>query len=112
MKILALEFSSPQRSVAVLRSGGGDGSSFVSEAVETQAGGMEAFRLVEQALKAAGVEREQIECLVVGLGPGSYTGIRAAIALAQGWQLAREVKLLGVSSAEAIAAEAQEQGMT
>lgn len=53
------------------------------------------------------MEREQIECLVVGLGPGSYTGIRAAISIAQGWQLARGVKLLGVSSAEAIAAEAQ-----
>ena len=38
---------------------------------------------------------------------GSYTGIRAAIALAQGWQLARAVKLLGVSSVEVLAARAQ-----
>jgi tRNA threonylcarbamoyladenosine biosynthesis protein TsaB len=42
-----------------------------------------------------------------GLGPGSYTGIRAAIAVAQGWQLARGVKLLGISSAECLAAQAQ-----
>ena len=58
------------------------------------------------------MEREQIECLVVGLGPGSYTGIRAAIAAAQGWQLARAVKLLGVSSAECVAAQAQNDGLT
>ena len=45
--------------------------------------------------------------IAVGLGPGSYTGIRAAIALAQGWQLARGVKLLGVSSVESLAAQAQ-----
>jgi len=45
--------------------------------------------------------------IAVGLGPGSYTGVRAAIALAQGWQLAREIKLLGVSSVEAIAVQAQ-----
>ena len=45
--------------------------------------------------------------IAVGLGPGSYTGIRAAIAVAQGWQLARGVKLLGVSSAECLAAQAQ-----
>jgi len=67
--------------------------------------------MVEEVLKQAGLEREQIECLAVGLGPGSYTGIRAAIALAQGWQLACEIKLLGVSSVEAIAAEAEVSGI-
>src|SRR5205807_2063159 len=46
----------------------------------------------------------------IGLGPGSYAGIRSAIALAQGWQLARPVKLLGVSSVECLAAEAKEKG--
>ena len=45
--------------------------------------------------------------IAVGLGPGSYTGIRVAISMAQGWQLARGVKLLGVSSAECLAAQAQ-----
>jgi tRNA threonylcarbamoyladenosine biosynthesis protein TsaB len=49
----------------------------------------------------------RIAVIAVGLGPGSYTGIRAAISLAQGWQLARGVKLLGVSSAEGLAAQAR-----
>jgi tRNA threonylcarbamoyladenosine biosynthesis protein TsaB len=62
--------------------------------------------MIEQALAGAKIEREQIDVLAVGLGPGSYTGIRAAISLAQGWQLARGVKLLGVSSVETIAAQA------
>jgi len=48
----------------------------------------------------------------VGLGPGSYTGVRTAIALGQGWQLARDVKLLGIGTAETIAAEAQATGIT
>lgn len=59
--------------------------------------------MIEQALAEAKIDREQIEVIAVGLGPGSYTGIRAAISLAQGWQLARGVKLLGVSSAECLA---------
>ncbi|MGH7953945.1 MAG: tRNA (adenosine(37)-N6)-threonylcarbamoyltransferase complex dimerization subunit type 1 TsaB, partial [Limisphaerales bacterium] len=42
----------------------------------------------------------------IGLGPGSYTGIRSAIAIARGWQLARGIKLLGISSAECLAARA------
>ena len=101
MTILALEFSSAQRSAAVLRPGG------VAEAVETGRRGTNAFNLIERAMAEAGVAREQIEVIAVGLGPGSYTGIRVALAVAQGWQLARGVKLLGVSSAECLAAQAQ-----
>ena len=63
--------------------------------------------LIDAALSAAGFERESVDCLAVGLGPGSYNGIRSAIALAQGWQIARGTKLLGISSAESLAAQAQ-----
>ena len=103
MTILALEFSSPQRSVAVLRT---DGSAIAAEVVEAGGRGSNAFGMIEQTLAEAKIEREQIDMLAVGLGPGSYTGIRAAISMAQGWQLAHGVKLLGVGSAEAIAAQA------
>ena len=65
--------------------------------------------MVERALEQAGVEREAVECLAIGLGPGSYAGIRAAIALAQGWQLARPVKVLGISSALSLAAAARSE---
>jgi tRNA threonylcarbamoyladenosine biosynthesis protein TsaB len=107
MTILAIDFSSPQRSVAVWRPDTGAG-----EAVETGAGFSRGLAMVDAALHDAKIEREQIERIVVGLGPGSYTGIRAAIALAQGWQLARDVKLLGISSAETIAAQAVAEGFT
>ena len=69
------------------------------------------FALIEAALREAGLEREQIEGIVVGLGPGSYTGVRSAIATAQGWQLALGVKLLGASSAEVLAATARAMGL-
>lgn len=108
MKTLALEFSSPQRSVAVSDLGAG---ARVVEAVETGGRETKAFGLIESVLRQAQLEREQIECLAVGLGPGSYNGIRAAIALAQGWQLARGTKLLGISSADCVAAEAQARGL-
>ena len=111
MKILALEFSSPQRSVAVLQESANAGPLCLGEAIETGARSTDALGLVEEALRQAQLEREQIECLAVGLGPGSYTGIRLAIALAQGWQLARPVKLLGISSAECLAAQAQAEGL-
>ena len=103
MTILAFEFSSNLRSVALARGG-------VVSAEATESGGYRvtnAFGLVEKALAEANIRREEIEAIAVGLGPGSYTGIRSAIALAQGWQLAHGVKLLGMSSAECLAAQAQ-----
>jgi tRNA threonylcarbamoyladenosine biosynthesis protein TsaB len=117
MTILALEFSSPQRSVAVARAG-----RVLGEVIETgaglhpdqkagawsrQAGATEAFSMIEAALREAKLEREQIEILAVGLGPGSYTGVRVALSMAQGWQLARGVKLLGVGTMDCLAAQAQ-----
>ncbi len=80
----------------------------LAEAAET--GGYRvtnALSLTEKVLADAGIRREEVEIIAIGLGPGSYTGIRAALAIAQGWQLARAVKLLGISSAEVLAAQAQ-----
>jgi tRNA threonylcarbamoyladenosine biosynthesis protein TsaB len=125
MTILALEFSSPQRSVAVLRT---DCAVVAAKVVEAGGHGSNVFRMIEQVLAGAKIEREQIDVITIGLGPGSYTGIRAAISIAQGWQLgfagpeqdnscqtmasaqrrlARGVKLLGVGSAECLAAQAR-----
>ena len=137
MKILALEFSSSERSVAVVQGAGprlATKSDPVSahevasalkganqipglkivEFVETGALGANVIGMIDSALREAQCEREQIECLAVGLGPGSYNGIRLAIAVAQGWQLASgddRIKLVGVSSADCIAAQSLEEGI-
>ena len=103
MTILALEFSSERRSVALAR----DGQLLAEAAQQTQSRATDALGLIEKVLADAGISREAVEIIAVGLGPGSYTGIRAAIAVAQGWQLARDVKLLGIGSADALAAQAQ-----
>ena len=103
MTILALEFSSARRSVALAR-----GAEVLAEAAEpSEARGTNAFGLIEKVLAQAEVPRDEIGTIAIGLGPGSYTGIRAAIALAQGWQLARGVRLLGVGSVASLAAQAQ-----
>src|SRR4051812_35448453 len=116
MKILALEFSSPQRSVAIVQAQAAHHAAHaapsVSEVIETGGRATKAIGMIEQALSCAQLEREQIDCVAVGLGPGSYNGIRAAIAFAQGWQLARGVKLLGINSVECIADQARLEGLT
>ncbi|PWU17692.1 MAG: tRNA (adenosine(37)-N6)-threonylcarbamoyltransferase complex dimerization subunit type 1 TsaB [Verrucomicrobia bacterium] len=112
MKILAIEFSSAQKSVAVFRSDWSDENS--QEILETGERSTHALAMIEEILRQSQLEREQVDCLAIGLGPGSYTGIRSAIALAQGWELARppgSLNLLGISSMEALAAQAQIEGI-
>lgn len=103
MTILALEFSSDRRSVALAR----DGVVLAEASQQTESRATDALGLIKNVLAEANISRAEIEVIAVGLGPGSYTGIRAAIAVAQGWQLALGVKLLGVSSVAAMARQAQ-----
>ena len=105
MKTLAVEFSSDQRSVAVL-----DGDKLLAEKTESLGRNTEAIRLIESALTQAQTGRRDIECIAVGVGPGSYTGIRTAIALTQGWQLAAEIKVQSIDSLEALAFGQQAAG--
>jgi tRNA threonylcarbamoyl adenosine modification protein YeaZ len=102
MKILALEFSTEQRSVAIANR---DSQMVQVLAAAAESGGRStrAITLIEAALAEAKVQREEIDCIAVGIGPGSYAGIRAAIALAQGWQMAKNLSTVGLSSVECIA---------
>jgi tRNA threonylcarbamoyladenosine biosynthesis protein TsaB len=119
MKILALEFSTVQRSAAVLSWG----KTIPAEAglqcepertfekIETGFGSAGVMGLIDGVLREANVEPEEIDRVAVGIGPGSYSGVRAAIALAQGWQLARGTPIQGISSMESIAAQCHCEGM-
>jgi tRNA threonylcarbamoyl adenosine modification protein YeaZ len=106
MKILAFDFSSEERSVAICDSLNG-APAILGWASERGYRSTHAISLIETALASAKLTRDEIDCLALGIGPGSYTGIRAAIALAQGWQLATNIKTIGISSVECLAAQAQ-----
>jgi tRNA threonylcarbamoyladenosine biosynthesis protein TsaB len=59
--------------------------------------------LIEQLLASAGWSMAQLDRIAVGTGPGSFTGLRVGIALAQGISEGLEVPLLGVGSLQAMA---------
>ena len=54
---------------------------------------------------AEGLDLEGVERIVVGTGPGSFAGIRSALAFAQGYALATHCEVLGLPSACALAGE-------
>lgn len=58
---------------------------------------------IDELCARTGVAREKIACVCVGRGPGSFTGVRIALATAKGIASALEIGLVGVSSLDAVA---------
>ncbi len=54
-------------------------------------------------LVAEGIKKVGIDQVVVGMGPGPFTGLRVGIAFARTFALARSIPVLGVCSLDAIA---------
>lgn len=101
--ILALDSSTATGSVAV----GGE-SGVYAEVVRNVAGGHSAALLpaVEQVMQAAGLQPRELGAVVVGEGPGSFTGLRIAAATAKGMLQALKVPLYAYSGLLATAASA------
>ena len=61
---------------------------------------------VDALLVAAGIEARELDALAVGVGPGSFTGVRMGLAAARGLALALDIPVAGVSTLAALAAGA------
>jgi len=60
----------------------------------------------DQLLRDAGVVPRDLDLLAVGVGPGSFTGVRIGLSAARGLALAVELPVAGVSTLDALAAGA------
>jgi len=58
---------------------------------------------VEELLRQAGAAASDLQAVATALGPGSFTGLRVALAAAKGLALARGLVLLGVPTLDAVA---------
>jgi tRNA threonylcarbamoyladenosine biosynthesis protein TsaB len=96
MRFAAIETSTEWCSVAVWSDG-------EIRAVERRAGHRHSefvLPLLESLLKGS-----QIDAVAFGAGPGAFTGLRIACALAQGLAFARSLPVIGISTLEALAQE-------
>ncbi len=101
MKVLAIDTSVKIGSVAIFIDGHvksvvcSDGTR--SDHAETILG------LIDSALHQTKLELADINGIAVGIGPGSFTGLRIGLATAKGLVMAKGLPLVGVSSLEATA---------
>jgi tRNA threonylcarbamoyladenosine biosynthesis protein TsaB len=61
---------------------------------------------VDALLRQAGAHTRELEGIAVGIGPGSFTGVRVGLATARGLAFALGVPVAGVSTLDALAAGA------
>ncbi len=98
MRILALDTSTRTASVAVL---GGVREVEIDHAVGSHSDDLVA--LIDRALADAGLKLADLDGIAVGAGPGSFTGLRIAMATAKGLCFASGLPLWPVSSLAALA---------
>lgn len=58
---------------------------------------------VDRILQDAGIVKSDLNAIGVGIGPGSYTGLRIAVSTAKGLSLGLDIPLIAVNTLEAMA---------
>lgn len=79
-------------------------------AVEEEIGRGHAERLMDvvaAVMDRAGAGFDRLDAIAVSIGPGSFTGVRAGVAAARGFALARGVPVFGATTLESLAEQAR-----
>lgn len=66
--------------------------------------------LIADVMSEADLDYNQLNAIAVTIGPGTFTGIRVGVSMARGFALALGIKASGVTTLQAIAADAMAQG--
>lgn len=101
---LGIDTANTPLSVAIVK----DGEVITEENTSTKVNhSLRAMPAIEEAFKRANMTPDQIDCIAVSEGPGSYTGVRIGVTIAKTLAWTLQKPLIGVSSLQALAMNAQ-----
>lgn len=69
------------------------------------------YPMLNGLMQEAGIAPKQLDAVVFGKGPGSFTGLRIAAATAQGIGFACDIPLIGISTLQAMAQQTAKEQM-
>lgn len=102
MNLLAIDASTEACSVALQY----QGKVYTRYEFSPQSHSLLLLPMVDEVLKEAGVKLHQLDGLVYGRGPGSFTGVRIGIGVAQGLAYSANLPVVGVSTLQTMAQQA------
>lgn len=105
MKFLALDTSTEACSVALAL----DDQILALDEVCPQQHSKRILPMVQQLLADAGISLHQLDGIIFGRGPGSFTGVRIGVSVAQGLAFGADLPVFGVSTLAAMAQAAAVQ---
>ncbi|MBN2119908.1 MAG: tRNA (adenosine(37)-N6)-threonylcarbamoyltransferase complex dimerization subunit type 1 TsaB [Candidatus Omnitrophica bacterium] len=100
MNILVIENSTPSLSIALCKQG-----KIFQENTAASDASREIIPITDKLLNKAGLDINEINAFSVGLGPGSFTGLRIACSTVKGFHAALKKPIIGLSSFIAVAQE-------
>lgn len=103
--VLALDTATEACSVALFHQGKTTFLDELSPRTHTQ----RILPMVDELLTKAGISVQQVDVLAFGRGPGSFTGVRVGVGIAQGLALGAELPVVPVSNLLAMAEAAYQQ---
>ncbi|MDD5334266.1 MAG: tRNA (adenosine(37)-N6)-threonylcarbamoyltransferase complex dimerization subunit type 1 TsaB [Rhodoferax sp.] len=107
MNLLAFDTSTELMSVAVRRGGTGAGQVWQHSGPGGAQTSTHLIPVIQELMGQADLEFEQLDAIVFGMGPGSFTGLRTACSVAQGLAFGAHVKVLPINTLLAVAEEAR-----
>ncbi|AWW34671.1 tRNA (adenosine(37)-N6)-threonylcarbamoyltransferase complex dimerization subunit type 1 TsaB [Mannheimia varigena] len=103
--ILALDTATEACSVALLHNGKISTLDEISPRSHTQ----RILPMVDELLTQANIQIKDVNYLVFGRGPGSFTGVRVGVSVAQGLAMGANLPVVAVSNLKAMAEEAYQK---
>jgi tRNA threonylcarbamoyladenosine biosynthesis protein TsaB len=104
MRVLALDAATEACSVALLTNG-----ELISRSIESgKSNALKILSMAEEVMAEAQVSLSMLDGIAASIGPGSFTGVRISVAVAQGLAFGADLKVVPVTTLEALALQVLE----